>query len=440
MANGLVPSPRKRSRSFFQQLTQPEEDEGFFGLGRYQPLPEFERPVRRRVPGGGYPIDAEPGGYPLAPVPAPGMLRPGQGNLAPAPMLRRPGETRINGGDIPGVRTDAFPTWPMRTPAPTDLQPSPSGYESLVRAPRLQAPESTLESYAEQFRRGHERPEAPERKGIGWKRGLLAVGLGTLAGMGGDSGAAARTAENVLYGPYRRKYAGYERDVEEYESGREEARERDIAEGRQARERRAGEVHGRYESPGDVQARRAQEAEAQGLTGEAAQRYILTGLIAQPRDGRPERYTRTLRGGESELLERRPGEEYYRPAEMLAPGVRELAQPTTIIGVGGQEMELPAPPPPTEAVVSYPRPTRPSARDVTAEVNSMVEGTATDALKKANGDPNRAIAIVNASENIPPEHKQKVRNRIREKVRPGARTQLGGVEEEVNQALQGLTR
>ncbi len=70
----------------------------------------------------------------------------------------------------------------------------------------------------------------------------------------------------------------------------------------------------------------------------------------------------------------------------------------------------------------------------------MVEGTATDALKKANGDPNRAIAIVNASENIPPEHKQKVRNRIREKVRPGARTQLGGVEEEINQALQGLTQ
>ena len=154
----------------------------------------------------------------------------------------------------------------------------------------------------------------------------------------------------------------------------------------------------------------------------------------------PERYTRTRPGGESELLERYPGEEYYRPAEMLAPGVRELAQPTTITGVGGQEMELPAPPPPTERVVSYPRPTRTPARAVTAEINSMVEGTATDALKKANGDANRAIAIVNASENIPPEHKQKVRNRIREKVRPGARTQPGGVEEEVNQALQGLTR
>ncbi len=243
MANGLVPSPRKRSRSFFQQLAQPEEDEGFFGLGRYQPLPEFERPAQQD------------------PVPAPGMLRLGQGNLAPAPMLQRPREAIVTGGDIPGVSTGTFTGEPILAPAPGVKRPEP-------RAP------APIPSYGEEYRREHERPEAPERKGIGWKRGLLAVGLGTLAGMGGDSGAAARTAENVLYGPYRRKYAGYERDVEEYESGLEEARERDIGKGRRIQRELGQErltrlrqtpMPGAEETEGEAFERRKREATDLGL-------------------------------------------------------------------------------------------------------------------------------------------------------------------------------
>jgi len=49
MANGLIPNPRKRGRNFFHNLFPPEqqEAEGLFGLGRYQPLPEFERPEQQ---------------------------------------------------------------------------------------------------------------------------------------------------------------------------------------------------------------------------------------------------------------------------------------------------------------------------------------------------------------------------------------------------------
>ncbi len=402
MANGLVPSPRKRNRSFFQQLAQPEEDEGFFGLGRYQPLPEFETP----------------GQQPL--IRAPRMPQPEQ-------RIRIPGQVVVPGGGIPGVSTGTFTGEPILAPAPGVKRPEP-------RAPAPQ------------------RPEAPELARPGWKRGLLAIGLGTLAGMGGDSRAAARTAGNVLYGPYRRRYAGYERDLADYESRREEERQQDIGEGRRVgleltqerlRRLRLTPMPGAEETEAEAFERRKEEAVSLGLEAGSPEylEYVSERELGfAPRQR--ERYTRTLPGGESELLERRPGEDYYRPAQMLAPGVEEIAPPITLEhgGVGGQPLQLPGPRPPTEAVVSHPRPARPLAREVTAEVNSMVEGTATDALEKANGDPNRAIAIVNASENIPPEHKQKVRNRIREKVRPGARTQQGGLEEEINQALQGLTQ
>ncbi len=71
-------------------------------------------------------------------------------------------------------------------------------------------------------------------------------------------------------------------------------------------------------------------------------------------------------------------------------------------------------------------------RDVSA-IDSMVEGTATDALNRAKGDADAAIALVDRSPNVPLEHKQKVRQRIREKVRPGA-----GQRDRVSEILEGV--
>ena len=249
MPNGLVPNPRRRNRSFFQQISQPEEDEGFFGLGRYQPLPEFERPEQQ------------------GPAPAPGMLRLGQGNLAPAPILRRPGETSINSG------TDTFPGQPMRTPAPTDYQPSPSGYESLVRAPRLQAPESTLESYGEQYRRGHEKPELAPAPGI--SRGRR-IGAAIAAGAAefGRAGAGYQVGQQILHGPREAEERGHERKLATWEGGLEEARERDIGEGRRIQRELGQErltrlrqtpIPGQDESDAEAFERKRKEAEALGL-------------------------------------------------------------------------------------------------------------------------------------------------------------------------------
>jgi hypothetical protein len=255
--------------------------------------------------------------------------------------------------------------------------------------------------------------------------------------MGGDSRAAARTAENVLYGPYRRKYAGYERDVEEYESSLEEARERDIGEGRRI-QRELGQERLRrlrltpMPTAGETEAeafeRRKEEAVSLGLEAGSPEylEYVSERELGfAPRQR--ERYTRTRPGGESELLERRPGEEYYRPAEMLAPGVEEIAPPITLEygGVGGQPLELPSPPPPTEAVVSYPRPTRPSARETTGREAVMIEKLVSEYLDEANGNPDEALALLREEirrPDAPPEllrNAAKIEQRIRGRVRPG---------------------
>ena len=131
MPNGLI--PRKRNRDFFQQFLPPEqqEDEGLFGLRRYQPLPEFETPRRN--------------------------FWTSEGNL----------------------------------PAASDYQPSPGGYASLVRAPGMRQPEprapAPVRAYGEEFRQTHARPEREDKKylapapGIGRRiAGVAAAFLGGL--------------------------------------------------------------------------------------------------------------------------------------------------------------------------------------------------------------------------------------------------------------------
>ena len=223
MANGLIPNPRKRNRSFFQQLAQPEEDEGFFGLGRYQPLSEFETP----------------GQQPL--IRAPRMQQPEP--RAPAPMLQRPGETFINGGDIPEVRTGT----------PT---------EESIRVP-----------YSEQFRRGYPKPELAPAPGI--SRGRR-IGAAIAAGAAefGRAGAGYRVGQQILHGPREAEERGHERRLEAWQEGLGEARERDIGEGRRiqrdlGQERltrlRQTPIPGQDESEGEAFERRKREAADLGL-------------------------------------------------------------------------------------------------------------------------------------------------------------------------------
>ena len=175
-----------------------------------------------------------PGGYPSL-VRAPRMRQPEP--RAPAPRLRGLAETWINGGDV-GVRTNHFPNQSISAPAPGQVvapgggiagafpgRPSRAYGEKLVQARSVPVP------YSEQFRREHERPEAPAPKKIGWKRRLGAAAAAFAAGLN-DPEAGRRVGQQILYGPRERAYAGYERDVEDYESGLGEARQRDIGEGR----------------------------------------------------------------------------------------------------------------------------------------------------------------------------------------------------------------
>lgn len=107
--------------------------------------------------------------------------------------------------------------------APTDFQPSPSGYPSLVRAPGIEPQEAQapapIPAYGEEYLQANPRPEAPQIPAPGWKRKLLAIGLGAVAGLSRQPGAATQTAQNVLYGNYPQKQKQYQQGVEEWQQG-----------------------------------------------------------------------------------------------------------------------------------------------------------------------------------------------------------------------------
>ena len=71
------------------------------------------------------------------------------------------------------------------------------------------------------------------------------------------------------------------------------------------------------------------------------------------------------------------------------------------------------------------RPTRPPARDIRNREALMIEATATDYLTEANGDPDEALALLEEELRLPNASAEfrrlasKIRNRIRERVRPG---------------------
>ncbi len=68
---------------------------------------------------------------------------------------------------------------------------------------------------------------------------------------------------------------------------------------------------------------------------------------------------------------------------------------------------------------------RPTARDIRNREAAMIEATATDYLTEANGDPDEALALLEEEVRLPNASAEfrrlasKIRNRIRERVRPG---------------------
>ena len=164
-------------------------------------------------------------------------------------------------------------------PGATDYQPSPSGYPSLVRAPGVGQPPEQAPAPTPNY---PPPPQPPEMEPVSRGRRIGAAFAAFAARFGGEPGAGTRVGEQITGAPYRQKMEEYRRQYGDWKSQGEYGEAQEERGRARAGETRAQEAHGRYESPGDEQTRRAQEAEAQGLTGEAAQRYTLTGRMAQP--------------------------------------------------------------------------------------------------------------------------------------------------------------
>ena len=167
--------------------------------------------------------------------------------------------------------------------APTDYQPSPSGYPSLVRAPGIEPQETQAPAPAPNY---PPPPQPPEMEPVSRGRRIGAAFAAFAARFGGAPGAGTRVGQQIIQAPYQQKIADYRRQYEAWKSQAEYGEAQEERGRTRAGETRAQQVHGRYESPQDELARRAQEAEAQGLTGEEAQRYTLTGKMPQEPAGR----------------------------------------------------------------------------------------------------------------------------------------------------------
>ena len=197
--------------------------------------------------------------------------------------------------------------------APTDYQASPSGYPSLVRAPGIEPQEAQAPAPAPNY---PPPPQPPEMEPVSRGRRIGAAFAAFAARFGGEPGAGTRVGEQITGAPYRQKMEEYRRQYGDWK-GQAEYGEAQEERGRaRAGETRAQEAHGRYEPPGDVQTRRAQEAAAQGLTGEAVQRYILTGKMAQP--DRPDTSMTAIEWADQQAQ-----------GEGLKPGTTEYAERVT---------------------------------------------------------------------------------------------------------------
>ncbi len=223
---------------------------------------------------------------------------------------------------------------PEQLEGATDYQPSPSGYPSLIRAPGIEPQEAQAPAPAPNY---PPPPQPPEMEPVSRGRRIGGALAAFAARLGGEPGAGTRVGEQITGAPYRQKMEDYRRQHADWKSQAEYGEAQEERGRARAGETRAQEAHGRYESPQDELSRRAQEAEAQGLTGEAAQRYTLTGRMAQP--DRPDTSMTAIEWADQQAQGEglKPGTPDY--AERVT-GLLRAGRPPTVQITPGQQVNL----------------------------------------------------------------------------------------------------
>ncbi len=127
--------------------------------------------------------------------------------------------------------------------------------------------------YSEQYRREHPKPKLAPAPGLSKKRRIGAA-IATFAAELGRPGAGYEVGQQILYGPREREEREHERGLEAWQQGLEEARERDIGEGRRIQRELGQERLTRLrqtpiQKPGETEPeafeRKLKEAEGLGL-------------------------------------------------------------------------------------------------------------------------------------------------------------------------------
>ena len=223
---------------------------------------------------------------------------------------------------------------PEQLEGATDYQPSPSGFSSLVRAPGIEPQEAQAPAPTPNY---PPPPQPPEMEPVSRGRRIGAAFAAFAARFGGAPGAGTQVGEQITGAPYRQKMEEYRRQYGGWKSQAEYGEAQEERGRARAGETRAQEQHERFESPGDEQTRRAQEGEAQGLTGEEAQRYTLTGRMAQP--DRPDTSMTAIEWADQQAQGEglKPGTTEY--AERVT-GLLRAGRPPTVQISPGQQVNL----------------------------------------------------------------------------------------------------
>lgn len=119
---------------------------------------------------------------------------------------------------------------------------APGGYGGQAAGTAAPAPRRTALQQLQGYR---DRPQREKPVPIGWKRRLAAAAAAFGAGFGGGPQAGLAVGQQITGGPRRVQEAEYQRGLEEWEAGREKAREAYTLGRQEEFDVRAGEAHER---------------------------------------------------------------------------------------------------------------------------------------------------------------------------------------------------